>query len=349
MAIPMKIKCLPEPQLQFSNGCRDLDPRRARSANRPVDHRGWRTIRVGVGGLVEDDTAARGWIAGLGAFKGAGERNARRFRDWPGAERALGGKLEIDEAFVRRIDQSQFDWMFRYRISGRDFDTLVELFENPVTSMFGDVRPDCIVVCIPDALGDLRVQNPELTAKERRALEILKREEENEQGDLFAPSPEELAEAEALRTTAEDLLFRAFYRALKAQVHKYENAVPIQSLRRRAIGLAEAPHASWLRKADRGHTETRGRAPDLDVPARRGGRVPRRREGHRAGLRSHLAQANPVQAGEKRLGRALARYPLRDRKRVIPLHQRLCALVGRVPWCPYPSTSSNRIGRPDRY
>ena len=68
----------------------------------------------------------------------------------------------------------------------------MELFEGPISSMFGDIRPDCIVVCIPDALGDLRVQNPELSAKERRALEILKREEENLQGDLFAPTEEEL-------------------------------------------------------------------------------------------------------------------------------------------------------------
>ena len=115
--------------------------------------------------------------------------------------------------------------------------------------MFGDVRPDCIVVCIPDALGDLRVQNPELSAKERKALEILKREEENLQGDLFAPTEEELAEAEALRTTAEDLLFRSFYRALKAKVHKYENAVPIQVLRRGTIDRtgrhrAQPSHAS---------------------------------------------------------------------------------------------------------
>jgi hypothetical protein len=123
----------------------------------------------------------------LDAFKPARERNARRFRDWPGAEKALGAKFEIDDHFVRRIDKSQFDRLFRERITGSDFDALVELFENPLTSMFGDVRPDCLVVCIPDALGDLRVQNPELSSKERRALEILKREEENEQGDLFAP------------------------------------------------------------------------------------------------------------------------------------------------------------------
>lgn len=70
-------------------------------------------------------------------------------------------------------------------------------------------------------------------------MEILKREEENLQGDLFAPTEEELVEAEALRTTAEDLLFRSFYRALKAKVHKYENAVPIQVLRRGTIDRPE--------------------------------------------------------------------------------------------------------------
>ena len=141
------------------------------------------------------------------------ERNARRFRDWPGSEKALGAKLDIDPQFVRTIDKSQHDRLFRDHMRAADFDALVELYEGPISSMFGDVRPDCIVVCIPDALGDLRVQNPELSAKERKALEILKREEESLQGDLFAPTEEELAEAEALRTTAEDLLFRSFYRA----------------------------------------------------------------------------------------------------------------------------------------
>jgi hypothetical protein len=248
MTIPIKIKCLPEPELQFSNGRRDVDPRRALAAHRPVDHRGLRTIRLGLVGLPEDIAAARPWIAGLQAFKAARERNARRFRDWPGAEKALGTSFEIDEAFVRKIDESQFDRLFRERLSGSEFDSLVELFENPLTSMFGDVRPDCIVVAIPDALGDLRVQNPELTAKERKALEILKREEESLQGDLFAPTNEELAAAEALRTTAEDLLFRSFYRALKAKVHKYENAVPIQVLRRSTIDRPdEAGHSQATR------------------------------------------------------------------------------------------------------
>lgn len=239
MATAIKIKCLPEPELQFSNGRRDLDPRRALTANGPADHRGLRSIRLGLIGLSDEIGAARAWIKSMASFKAARERNARRFRDWPGSAKALGAQFEIDPQFVRTLDKSQHDRLFRDHMRADDFDALVELYEGPISSMFGDIRPDCIVVCIPDALGDLRVQNPELSARERKALEILKQEEESLQGDLFAPTEEELAEAEALRTTAEDLLFRSFYRALKAKVHKYENAVPIQVLRRGTIDRPE--------------------------------------------------------------------------------------------------------------
>ena len=239
MQLPIKIKCLLEPELQFSNGRRDVDPRRALATAGPVDHRGLRTIRVGLIGLSDDVLAARTWIKTMASFKPAKERNARRFRDWPGLEKALGAKFEVDDQFIRGIDRSQFDRLFRVHIGGSDFDSLVDLFEGPISSLFGDVRPDCIVVCIPDELGDLRVENPGLSFKERKALEILKREEDSAQIDMFAPSPEEMAEAEALRTTAEDLLFRTFYRALKAKVHKYDNAVPIQILRRGTIDRDE--------------------------------------------------------------------------------------------------------------
>ena len=67
---------------------------------------------------------------------------------------------------------------------------------------------------------------------ERAALERLQEEEEGEQYSLFQPSPEELAAAEELRTQAEDLLFRSFYRALKARVISQPNAIPIQVMRR---------------------------------------------------------------------------------------------------------------------
>src|SRR5262245_40591058 len=121
MTIPIKIKCLLEPDLQFSNGRRDVDPRRALSLDGPADHRGLRTIRVGLVGLPEDVVAARGWIGTLASFKPARENNARRFRNWPGAEKALGARFEVEDAFVRTVDRVQFDRLFRERMSGGDF------------------------------------------------------------------------------------------------------------------------------------------------------------------------------------------------------------------------------------
>ena len=160
MQLPIKIKCLLEPQLQFSNGRRDVDPRRALAAAGPVDHRGLRTIRVGLIGLSDDVLAARAWIATMASYKPARERNARRFRDWPGPRRpsAQSSKWTINSSASSTT--SQFDRLFRVHIGGSDFDALVDLFEGPISSLFGDVRPDCIVVCIPDELGDLRVENP---------------------------------------------------------------------------------------------------------------------------------------------------------------------------------------------
>src|SRR5258708_7353968 len=62
-------------------------------------------------------------------------------------------------------------------------------------SLFGDVRPDCIIVCLPDELADLRISNPKLSEVERAVLERLQEEEESQQYSLFQPSPEELAAA----------------------------------------------------------------------------------------------------------------------------------------------------------
>src|SRR3546814_10118518 len=78
----------------------------------------------------------------------------------------------------------------------------------------------------------MRISNPRLSAREREALERLQREEEQEQLSLFQPTPEELKAAEDLRTQAEDLLFRSFYRALKARIMTHQNPVPVQVMRR---------------------------------------------------------------------------------------------------------------------
>lgn len=231
----LKINVLPEPAIEFSNSNTDVDPRRGLAAHGPVDYRGLKAIRIGLVGLASDVEAARDWLLSLHDFRPATEKNSSRFRHWPGLKEALGARFEIDDRFIRIIDRSQFELLLKDSRTGKTFNELVELFEGRICSLFGDDCPDCVVVCVQPEVGDLRVSNPGLTSEERRALEVLRAEEESDQLGLFQPSPDELKAAEALYTMADDLLFRTFYRAIKAQIMNHRDAVPIQVLRRDTI------------------------------------------------------------------------------------------------------------------
>lgn len=239
MSQSLKINVLPEPQVEFSNANRDVDPKRGLASFQPADHIGRRVISIGLVGLADDVEAARRWLSSLHDFHPAFENNSNRFRHWPGLEEALGVSFEFDDRFVRIIDQAQYDLLFKNARTGQSFDELVELFEGRISGLFGDERPDCIVVCIKPELGDLRIANPGLSPEERRALEVLRAEEESDQLALFQPTPTEKKEAEALNTMAEDLLFRTFYRAIKARIMTHQEAVPIQVLRRDTIDRPE--------------------------------------------------------------------------------------------------------------
>jgi hypothetical protein len=249
MALPLKIDVLPEPELEFANAGRDVDPRRGLGAHGPVDDRGLRTIRLGLIGLPEDVEAAKAWLARLKNFIAAFESNSSRFRDWPGLEDALNSVFLIEDRFVRTIEPSIYNTLFKDALTGRTFNELVELFDGRISSLFGDDSPDCIIVCIKPELGDLRVANPALTPEERRALEVLRAEEESDQLALFQPSPEERREAEALYTMADDLLFRTFYRAIKARTMMHDEAVPIQILRRDTIDRPDDQGQSYATRA----------------------------------------------------------------------------------------------------
>lgn len=249
MSLSLKINVLPEPEVEFSNAHRDIDPKRGLTAYRPADHRGARALKIGLVGLPEDVAAARTWIKELHSFRPAFEGNSNRFRNWPGLEESLGVTFDVEDRFVRQIDKVLYDRLLNdIRLAGR-FDELVEHFEARISGLFGDEQPDCIVVCIKPDLGDLRIANPGLTPEERRALEAIRAEEESDQMTLFQPSPDELKAAEALYTMAEDLLFRTFYRAIKARIMTHNNAVPIQILRRDTIDRADDKGQSQATRA----------------------------------------------------------------------------------------------------
>jgi hypothetical protein len=232
MTVKIAIECLPEPELLFGGGTRGVDPRRSMAAAGPVDEMPVRDVRLGLVGPTEEVNLARRWLPRLNGISIARERNARRYRDWPGASKALGVNFIVEDRFVRPLDDERLAHAAGRTSPSDRFEELLDLYDAKIQTLFGDNRPDCIIVCLPDEAADMRISNPRLSLQERNALERLQREEEQDQLLLFQPSPEELKAAEDLRTQAEDLLFRTFYRALKARIMTHQNPVPIQVLRR---------------------------------------------------------------------------------------------------------------------
>lgn len=236
MSLNLRIECLPEPILLFGSNETGVEPRRVMAKYGAADKTvGPKELRIGIVGPAADVQLTRRWLPRLNGLAIAREKSARRYRDWPGAQQVFGVRFVIDDKFVRPLDEDRLNLALHRSSPSERFDELLDLFDARIQGLFGDTRPDCIVVCLPEDLADLRISNPRLSAKEREILERLQREEEQEQMSLFQPTPEELRAAEELRTTAEDLLFRTFYRALKARIMTHQNPVPVQVMRRETL------------------------------------------------------------------------------------------------------------------
>jgi hypothetical protein len=232
MNLDIKIECLREPNLVFGGNETGVEPRRVMAKAGAADSTAHKEIRIGLVRSSQEVQLARRWLPRLNNVAIAREKSARRYRDWPGAQKAFGATFIIEERFVRPLDQDRLTLALSRLSPSEKFEELLDLFDSKIQGLFGDVRPDCIIVCLPDEAADMRISNPRLSAGEREALERLQHEEEQDQLSLFQPTPEELKAAEELRTQAEDLLFRTFYRALKARIMTHQNPVPVQVMRR---------------------------------------------------------------------------------------------------------------------
>jgi hypothetical protein len=228
----IRIECLPEPKLLFGAGKLGVEPRRMMAKHGAADKAAHRVIRVGIVGPAAEVDLARAWLPRLNKMAVAREKSARRYPNWPGAPQVFGVTFVDEDRFVRPLDEQRLNLALSRYSDTDQFDELLELYDSKIQGFFGDIRPDCILVCLPETVADMRISNPRLSMREREALERLQREEEQEQMSLFQPTPEELKAAEELRTQAEDLLFRTFYRALKARIMTHHNPVPVQVIRR---------------------------------------------------------------------------------------------------------------------
>jgi hypothetical protein len=250
MNLNLRIECLPEPVLMFGAKATGVEPRRMMARYGAADKVcAPKQLRLGIVGPSADVQYAKNWLPRLNSVAIARERSAKRYRDWPGAQQVLGLSFVVDDRFVRPLDDDRLKFALQRTSPAERFDEVLDLFDARIQGLFGDTRPDCIIVCLPEELADLRISNPRLSAKEREVLERLQREEEQAQMSLFQPTPEELKAAEELRTTAEDLLFRTFYRALKARVMTHQNPVPVQVIRRETFTRPDEEGQSFATRA----------------------------------------------------------------------------------------------------
>jgi hypothetical protein len=246
----IRIECLREPDLEFGSGALGPEPKRVLKGHGPLDRQeAPEIIRLGLVGPEAEVEAARKWLPRLNGMLVATESNSRRFRDYPGGPRGFSARFEVDPRFVRALDETRFQMAIETRAPSRRFEALLELYQGRVSSLFSDKRPERILVCFPEEIATLRIANPGLTEKERRVLEQLQAEEESDQLSLFSATPEEMELAAELRPQAEELLFRSFYRALKASTMSDKNPVPIQVMRRHTYVETEADQQSEATRA----------------------------------------------------------------------------------------------------
>ena len=81
----------------------------------------------------------------------------------PELKRALKANLVTPDRFIGPLDDSRFPQNVKRAEAPEKFEELLDLIDAKIQGLFGDIRPDCILVCLPDETADLRVQTPVLS------------------------------------------------------------------------------------------------------------------------------------------------------------------------------------------
>ena len=203
-----------------------------------------KTIPLGLVCLPQNKKLIPEWLDSMNNLLLDDESNIKRFREFPGAEKAFHARFEV--RFVRELDEDKFKALLGQSAPER-FAGLLDLYSEAIKSLFIDQGPFCILVDFPEEVAMLRINNPRLTFAEQRALERIQAEDEERQLELFEPTDEEKKAAAELAPQAEDLLFRVFHRALKARCMLERNCVPLQIIRRQTYIDEEAKQSRATR------------------------------------------------------------------------------------------------------
>ena len=244
----MWLRRLEEPKLLFGGGHEHHDPKHALTQWGPFSFESGlqKVIKLGLVAAESEIEPIQKWFDRLNGPLIDSVTNVLKFPNFPGLARTYRCKFEFPEAFIRVLPTRELGFALAQGDHDR-FDALLSLYSDAIGTLFGDVRPDVVIVGFPEEVAELRIRNKRINDAEHRTLKARQKEEDNAQLSFFDSFAEkEVTAAAELFPHSEELLFRIFHRALKAKCMVMRNAVPLQIVRQHTYlpprGRRTTPH-----------------------------------------------------------------------------------------------------------
>jgi len=223
---------LEEPKLVFAGENTHHDPKVALVKWGPFGYGGQESvIKLGLVCPESELEPVKQWFRRLESPLIDSVQNVLKFPNFPGLLKTLRCRFEIPDTFVRILPER--DLGFALAASGsQQFDSLLDIYSSTVQTLFGDSRPDVVLVCFPEEVADLRIRNPRISEMEFGWMKKRQKQDEDSQLSLFDIATEQDASSVSeIFPQAEELLYRNFHRALKAKCMMLPNSVPLQIIR----------------------------------------------------------------------------------------------------------------------
>lgn len=244
------VRILNEPTLEFGGGVCGVSPKLILPEAGPFwaggDGGTTPAISLGLVAPASEVEPINNWFARMKRLLVENESSVLRYPSYPGVEKALRVRFEIDPRFIVLLPEKEYALAISQPDAQRRFNELLNVYVRCVETLCLDQPPKCIIVHFPEEVANFSIQNRLLSYSERTRLQRLHHEEKQAQLTLF-DDPKERKKAGEELVLADELLTRYFHRAFKARCMSLGNAVPTQIVRRQTYDAAAATQSEATR------------------------------------------------------------------------------------------------------
>ena len=230
--MPLRIAILPEPLLEFGSA-RDVRVKEGLIAGGPLSINlgpAHPTVaRVGLVGTKEAVSETRAFLERMRNPVVTGKPPSLLNPNFPGFKAVFSTELALEPRWVKEIPADDFTAAMELSAE-KAFTRCLALWSTAVHELAErDTPPDTLICCLPKALLDhcRTIERHQDRAQSGRRTRKPRPQSGYVQPSLFDPVPQDSIE-EASSSTDEDLIFRDFRRALKAEAMNVGTPLPIQ-------------------------------------------------------------------------------------------------------------------------